>query len=452
MGQSARKFPDRAAADPALGAGSRAGSAAEPGSAALGDIRRAGAACGHGLAARDLRTHLPVQAHGDTRSADDRRVGSDRFSQLPAAGLCRRGGALRPAVARRADKASAHPDSPGSVVSRADPRAPPHADRHRRPAGSRRTARPRRAERSAPASAATRRCHGRRFRRACRRIDRPAAVAAARARRRAGDAGHRTRPGAGGAPAQPRAQRLCLRRLSDFQRRAAVHRQPRRALRREVPRPLRENRASRQAGAGSRTRQVSRALDDLCRGQSRCRHDGHAGRLAQALCRSLGDRPREGRRAVNAKRELYEELARQARGLLAGERDATANAANLSALIWQTLPDLNWAGFYFVKGNDLVLGPFQGRPACVRIAMGEGVCGIAAADAKTIVVADVHRFPGHIACDTASNSELVVPLLAGGQVVGVLDLDSPLFDRFDEYDAAGIEVLARIWIAAGDRL
>ncbi len=152
------------------------------------------------------------------------------------------------------------------------------------------------------------------------------------------------------------------------------------------------------------------------------------------------------------KREPYEELARQARGLLAGERDAIANAANLLALIWQTLPDLNWAGFYFAKGRELVLGPFQGRPACVRIAMGEGVCGTAAAGARTIVVADVHRFPGHISCDVASNSELVVPLLAGGRVVGVLDLDSPLFDRFDEYDATGVEALARIWIEASDCL
>lgn len=153
---------------------------------------------------------------------------------------------------------------------------------------------------------------------------------------------------------------------------------------------------------------------------------------------------------MNAKRERFEDLARQARGLLAGERDAIANAANLSALIWQTLPDLSWAGFYFAKGREFVLGPFQGRPACVRIAMGEGVCGTAAA--KTIVVADVHRFPGHIACDAVSNSELVVPLLAGGRVVGVLGLDSPLFDRFDEDDAAGIEALAQLWIETSDRL
>jgi L-methionine (R)-S-oxide reductase len=154
---------------------------------------------------------------------------------------------------------------------------------------------------------------------------------------------------------------------------------------------------------------------------------------------------------MNAKRELYEELARQARGLLAGERDAIANAADLTALIRQTLPDLNWAGFYFLKGRELVLGPFQGKPACVRIALGTGVCGTAAAGPKTILVPDVHRFPGHIACDGASNSELAVPLLAAGRVVGVLDLDSPLFGRFDEDDAAGIEALARLWVEASDR-
>ena len=153
---------------------------------------------------------------------------------------------------------------------------------------------------------------------------------------------------------------------------------------------------------------------------------------------------------MNAKRELYEELARQARGLFAGERDAIANAANLSALIWHGLPDLNWAGFYFLKGGELVLGPFQGRPACVRIAMGTGVCGMAAAGAKTILVPDVHRFPGHIVCDADSNSELAAPLLAGGRAIGVLDLDSPLFGRFDEADAAGVETLARLWVEGSD--
>jgi L-methionine (R)-S-oxide reductase len=154
---------------------------------------------------------------------------------------------------------------------------------------------------------------------------------------------------------------------------------------------------------------------------------------------------------MNAKRNIYEELLRQARGLQAGERDAIANAANLASLIWYTLPDLNWAGFYFLKGDELVLGPFQGKPACVRIGLGKGVCGAAAAAAGTLVVPDVHAFPGHIACDTASNSELVVPLLKDGRVLGVLDLDSPLFERFDAEDAAGIETLARLWCEASNK-
>jgi len=154
---------------------------------------------------------------------------------------------------------------------------------------------------------------------------------------------------------------------------------------------------------------------------------------------------------MNAKRELYEELARQARGLLAGERDAIANAANLAALIWQSLPDLNWAGFYFLKGRELVLGPFQGKPACVRIALGAGVCGTAVAGARTIVVPDVHAFPGHIACDAQSNSELVAPLIKDGRGLGVLDLDSPRHGRFDADDAAGIEALAQTWVEASDR-
>ena len=152
------------------------------------------------------------------------------------------------------------------------------------------------------------------------------------------------------------------------------------------------------------------------------------------------------------RRALYAELSRQARGLLEDERDPIANAANLSALIWHSLPDLNWAGFYFLKGRELVLGPFQGRPACVRIALGSGVCGTAAAGAKTIVVPDVHAFAGHIACDTQSNSELVAPLIKNGRVLGVLDLDSPLLARFDADDAAGIETLARIWVDASDAI
>src|SRR5712691_2088929 len=126
-----------------------------------------------------------------------------------------------------------------------------------------------------------------------------------------------------------------------------------------------------------------------------------------------------------SKAQIYDQLASQLSTLLAGERDLVANAANFAALVFHALPDLNWAGFYFVKDGELVLGPFQGRPACVRIAVGKGVCGTAAARGVAIVVPDVYEFPGHIACDAASRSELVVPLLAAGRVVGVLDLDSP---------------------------
>ncbi len=152
------------------------------------------------------------------------------------------------------------------------------------------------------------------------------------------------------------------------------------------------------------------------------------------------------------KREVYRELLLQARGLFADVRDPIANAANLSAVIWQGLPDLNWTGFYFVKAEGLMLGPFQGKPACVRIAMGKGVCGTAAASAKALIVPNVHEFPGHIACDGASNAEVVVPLICEGLVIGVLDLDSPVFDRFDSEDAAGLQTLADAWVAASDRL
>src|SRR6266849_9092819 len=134
------------------------------------------------------------------------------------------------------------------------------------------------------------------------------------------------------------------------------------------------------------------------------------------------------------KRAVYDELAGQLAALLAGERDLVANAANMAALIYHGLRDLNWAGFYFARDGELVLGPFQGKPACVRIAWGKGVCGSAAARGVSIVVPDVHEFPGHIACDAASRSELVVPLLSEGRVVGVLDLDSPLLARFDDAD------------------
>jgi len=146
--------------------------------------------------------------------------------------------------------------------------------------------------------------------------------------------------------------------------------------------------------------------------------------------------------------DLHAQLLEQARALLAGERDRTANAANLASLIYHTLPDLNWAGFYWLKQGELVLGPFQGKPACVRIALGKGVCGTAARDATTIVVPDVNAFPGHIACDTASRSEVVVPVLRGGRVIGVLDLDSPRLARFTEEDARGLEALAAAFVDA----
>lgn len=148
-----------------------------------------------------------------------------------------------------------------------------------------------------------------------------------------------------------------------------------------------------------------------------------------------------------AKPELYRDLARQLTALLDGESDPIANAANMAALIRHGLPDLNWAGFYIRRGAELVLGPFQGRPACVRIAVGEGVCGTAAARGLSIVVPDVSEFPGHIACDAASRSELVVPLIDEGAVVGVLDLDSPLPARFDKADREGCEQLAALYVA-----
>lgn len=146
------------------------------------------------------------------------------------------------------------------------------------------------------------------------------------------------------------------------------------------------------------------------------------------------------------KREIYDKLRAQLRALIAGENDFIANAANLSSLLYHTLPDLNWAGFYLLKDGELVLGPFQGKPACVRIKIGSGVCGTAAARRQTVVVADVHEFPGHIACDAASNSEIVVPLVRDGSLLGVLDLDSPVLKRFDDEDRAGLEQLVKIFL------
>lgn len=145
-----------------------------------------------------------------------------------------------------------------------------------------------------------------------------------------------------------------------------------------------------------------------------------------------------------------QDLLQQAAGLLAGERDPWANAANAAALVFEFLPRLNWAGFYFLRGGELVVGPFQGRAACVRIPLGSGVCGTAAKSRKTVIVADVHAFPGHIACDAASNSEIVVPLQSGGKLIGVLDLDSPDYGRFGPEDAALLEALAEALVAACD--
>jgi L-methionine (R)-S-oxide reductase len=149
-----------------------------------------------------------------------------------------------------------------------------------------------------------------------------------------------------------------------------------------------------------------------------------------------------------SKGELYDELAAQLSSLLAGERDLVANAANFAALVFHSLPDLNWAGFYFMKDDELVLGPFQGKPACMRIALGRGVCGAAAATCETTIVPDVHEFPGHIACDMESKSEIVIPLMKNERFIGVLDLDSPQLSRFDEADAAGLEKLLKILLAS----
>ena len=146
------------------------------------------------------------------------------------------------------------------------------------------------------------------------------------------------------------------------------------------------------------------------------------------------------------KTQLYRELAIQLRELLAGECDLIANAANLAALLYYGLPELNWAGFYFLKNGVLVLGPFQGKVACTRIALGKGVCGTAAVSRKSILVENVHEFPGHIACDRASNSEIVLPILKDDKVIGVLDLDSPALGRFDDEDRAGLELLVQEFI------
>ena len=153
-----------------------------------------------------------------------------------------------------------------------------------------------------------------------------------------------------------------------------------------------------------------------------------------------------------SKPEQYAQLLGQARALVHGERDRIANAAKLSALLWHALPDLNWCGFYLFDGTELVVGPFQGLPACIRIPLDKGVCGAAASTRRTQVVEDVNAFEGHIACDSASRSECVVPLVAGdGTLVGVLDLDSPRVSRFDAEDARGLEAIARAYLDALDQ-
>jgi len=143
--------------------------------------------------------------------------------------------------------------------------------------------------------------------------------------------------------------------------------------------------------------------------------------------------------STQPKAALYASVVAQVRALLEGERDAIANFANTTSLLYHSLPDLNWVGFYLLKDGELVVGPFQGKPACVRIALGKGVCGTAAARRATVIVKNVHEFDGHIACDSASNSEIVVPLVRGNELLGVLDLDSPKFERFDAEDQAGLE-------------
>lgn len=146
-----------------------------------------------------------------------------------------------------------------------------------------------------------------------------------------------------------------------------------------------------------------------------------------------------------AKAAMFDDLRSQLTGLVHGETDLIANSANFSSLVFNAMPDLNWAGFYFLQGDELVLGPFQGKPACIRIKKGRGVCGTTVVEGKTIVVPDVHAFPGHIACDVNSRSELVAPVRgANGDIMGVFDLDSPLPNRFDQHDADGIEALVKI--------
>lgn len=153
---------------------------------------------------------------------------------------------------------------------------------------------------------------------------------------------------------------------------------------------------------------------------------------------------------AESKTDFYKSLTTRLYHLLEGERDFLANSANTAALLFNTLPEVNWAGFYLYKSGELVLGAFQGKPACVRIAIGKGVCGTAAEKMKTIVVENVHNFSGHIACDSASNAEIVVPLIKEGKLIGVLDVDSPQLARFDEEDKAGLEIMAELLLSSSD--
>lgn len=148
------------------------------------------------------------------------------------------------------------------------------------------------------------------------------------------------------------------------------------------------------------------------------------------------------------KPQLYAQIAAQVEALTSGERDLIANLANTASLVYHSMADLNWAGFYLLRNGELVVGPFQGKPACVRIAMGKGVCGTAAARRATVIVANVHEFAGHIACDSASNSEIVLPLVRGNELIGVLDIDSPKLARFDAEDQAGLEQVVAMLMKA----
>jgi GAF domain-containing protein len=166
----------------------------------------------------------------------------------------------------------------------------------------------------------------------------------------------------------------------------------------------------------------------------------------KAVAKRAGSK-RAAKPATTTKEKLYASLVVQLLSLLKGENDFIANAANFSALLFNSLPHVNWAGFYFLQGEELVLGPFQGNPACVRIPLGAGVCGVAAQQCETIIVPNVHEFPGHIACDVASNSEIVVPLFDGERLLGVLDLDSQMIGRFDDQDAEGLNELVTVFVA-----